>query len=197
MKIYLAGPLFTSAEREWNVQLARQLTRYGFEIWLPQEQEPVERTARNVFFKDVEGLDWTDVVVANMDGPDPDSGTAWECGYAYAKGKPVLAYRTDFRSAGDAHETPYNLMLSESATERRVFICMTVEEAASAISSSLRTIEKSNSTEDRLEPSDPEHERVRRVAQALDDELRNSYFKFNDSTALARRLLAAADRKED
>ena len=53
-----------------------------------------------------------------MDGPDPDSGTAWECGYAFAKGKPVVCYRTDFRISGDTKGAPYNLMLSASATTR-------------------------------------------------------------------------------
>jgi nucleoside 2-deoxyribosyltransferase len=58
------------------------------------------------------------MVVACMDGADPDSGTAWECGYAYAKGKPIVCYRTDFRISGDTAGAPYNLMLSESATTR-------------------------------------------------------------------------------
>ena len=62
-----------------------------------------------------------------MDGPDPDSGTCWECGYAYRK-KPVILFRTDFRAGyklrghlpqreeqSDAH---YNLMLTEAATKR-------------------------------------------------------------------------------
>jgi len=55
------------------------------------------------------GMDWSEVIVANMDGPDPESGTCWECGYAYGK-KPILLYRTDFRQAGDAPNTPFNLM---------------------------------------------------------------------------------------
>src|SRR6202012_1812766 len=66
----------------------------------------------------VNALNWADLVVACMDGPDPDSGTAWECGYAYAKGKPVVCYRTDFRITGDTEGAPYNLMLSESAAAR-------------------------------------------------------------------------------
>ena len=49
-----------------------------------------------------------------MDGPDPDSGTCWECGYAYRK-KPVVIFRTDFRIEGGI--APYNLMLTESATK--------------------------------------------------------------------------------
>jgi nucleoside 2-deoxyribosyltransferase len=53
------------------------------------------------------------MVVAIMDGTQVDDGTAWECGYAYAKGKPVIGLRTDFRSCGDG-KAPVNLMLSES-----------------------------------------------------------------------------------
>ena len=67
---------------------------------------------------DVAALDWADMVVACMDGPDPDSGTAWECGYAYAKGKPIVCFRTDFRISGDTKGAPYNLMLTESAAAR-------------------------------------------------------------------------------
>jgi nucleoside 2-deoxyribosyltransferase len=117
-KIYLAGPLFTLAEQSFNAELARFLEHKGFAVWLPQENEPRRKTARAIFQMDVKALDWADMVVACMDGPDPDSGTAWECGYAYAKGKPVICYRTDFRISGDTKGAPYNLMLSESATSR-------------------------------------------------------------------------------
>jgi nucleoside 2-deoxyribosyltransferase len=65
-----------------------------------------------------------DVVVANMDGADPDSGTCWESGYARRK-KSIIVFRTDFRVGyeirGDAHpaeqhdRVPYSLVLTESA----------------------------------------------------------------------------------
>jgi nucleoside 2-deoxyribosyltransferase len=115
-KIYLAGPLFTLAEQSFNVELARFLEDEGFEVFLPQEHEPRSQTAKSIFEMDVAAVDWADMVVACMDGPDPDSGTAWECGYAYAKGKPIVCYRTDFRISGDIKGGPYNLMLTESAT---------------------------------------------------------------------------------
>jgi nucleoside 2-deoxyribosyltransferase len=117
-KIYLAGPLFTIAEQNFNADLAHFLKRHGFEVWLPQEHEPRRHTAEAIFAMDLEALDSADVIVACMDGPDPDSGTAWECGYAYARGKPVVGYRTDFRVSGDTKGARYNLMLSESATTR-------------------------------------------------------------------------------
>ena len=117
-KIYLAGPLFSLAEQGFNAELARFLESQGFEVWLPQEHEPREQAARAIFAMDVAAIDWADMVVACMDGPDPDSGTAWECGYAYAKGKPIVCYRTDFRISVDTEGAPYNLMLSESASAR-------------------------------------------------------------------------------
>ncbi|MBV8089216.1 MAG: nucleoside 2-deoxyribosyltransferase [Alphaproteobacteria bacterium] len=127
MKIYLAGPLFSAAERNFNSELTRLLRNKGHEVWLPQEFEQRTMTAKQIFVKDVEGIDWADVVVANMDGTDPDSGTSWECGYAYGK-KPVILFRTDFRAGhklgGDRLQieeqngAPYNLMLTEAASQR-------------------------------------------------------------------------------
>jgi len=114
MKIYMAGPLFTTAEIEFNVKLKEALISLGHEVHLPQEHEPREKTAKAIFEADVEGLDWAELVLANMDGPDPDSGTCWECGYAYKK-KPVIVYRTDFRNIVDYTNAMVNLMLTESA----------------------------------------------------------------------------------
>ena len=137
MRIYLAGPLFTAAERSFNRRLRDLLEKkYGHEVWLPQEHEPRARGAMDIFKMDVSGLDSSDVVVANMDGPDPDSGTCWECGYAYKK-KPIIVYRTDFRSSGDTKTTPYNLMLTESADVRLHLPFGDEEKAAAAIHKAL------------------------------------------------------------
>src|SRR5216684_6109606 len=115
MRVYLAGPLFTTAEQEFNRQLRDLLENRGHQVWLPQEHEPRERNAQAIFATDVPGLDAAEVVIASMDGPDPDSGTCWECGYAYKK-KPIVVFRTDFRAADEPGKAPYNLMLTESAT---------------------------------------------------------------------------------
>ena len=115
MKLYLAGPLFSSAERSWNAELAAALRDRGHEVFLPQEQEP-GTDAAGIFATDVGGIDWADALVSIMDGPDPDSGTAWECGYAFGK-KPVVLVRTDIRGKTGS-SGPYNTMLAESATVR-------------------------------------------------------------------------------
>ncbi|MBA2718827.1 MAG: nucleoside 2-deoxyribosyltransferase [Chloroflexi bacterium] len=115
MKLYFAGPLFTSAERAWNDDLTTTLRAGGHEVFLPQDKEP-GKDAPGIFSSDVGGIDWADALVAIMDGADPDSGTAWECGYADGK-KPILLVRTDFRAEAGTG-APYNAMLTESATIR-------------------------------------------------------------------------------
>ena len=137
MKIYLAGPLFTTPEREFNVQLAARLRAAGHEVWVPQENPAAERTGRAIFEKDLKGLDWAEGVVAIMDGPDPDSGTCWECGYAYARSKPVVLYRSDLRGSGDADDIPYNAMLVGAADARIDHRLGTIDEAAAAIHAEL------------------------------------------------------------
>lgn len=113
MKLYFAAPLFSAAERAWNAEIVAELRAAGHEVFLPQEQEP-GKDAAGIFATDVGGIDWAAALVAIMDGPDPDSGTAWECGYAYGK-KPVILVRTDIRA--QAGRSPYNAMLTGSATD--------------------------------------------------------------------------------
>jgi len=117
MRIYLAGPLFTSAEQVWNTDIAARLRAAGHEVFVPQDQDTDRTDAVAIFRHDLSKLVWCDVLVAFMDGEDPDSGTAWECGWAYARDKPVVMVRTDFRGL-DQTPSPYNLMLSASATAR-------------------------------------------------------------------------------
>jgi nucleoside 2-deoxyribosyltransferase len=139
MKIYLAGPLFTIAEKAFNSQLAELLQAGGHQVWLPQEHEPREKGGKAMFEMDVKGIDQSDVVVANMDGPDPDSGTCWECGYAFRK-KPVVVFRSDIRS-GDAPDIGrFNLMLVHSAD-----VCLdehldALETLSAALLKALRTL---------------------------------------------------------
>jgi nucleoside 2-deoxyribosyltransferase len=137
MKIYLAGPLFTTPEREFNVRLATMLRGLGHEVFVPQENPASAPTGAAIFHKDVAGLDWAEAVVAIMDGADPDSGTSWECGYAYARQKPVVLFRSDLRSSGDADDIPYNAMLIGAADAHVELPLATVDEAANAIHAEL------------------------------------------------------------
>jgi len=118
-RIYLAAPLFSDAERTYNASLAALLEKNLFEVHLPQEAgDDTGMRGKNaqerIFSENKKALEEADCVVAVIDGADADSGTAWEMGYAYAMGKPVIAIRTDFRRVGRNEHA--NLMLEESAT---------------------------------------------------------------------------------
>jgi len=118
-RIYLAAPLFSDAERHYNESISTLLRNHYFDVYLPQEAGDDSASRKNqvqkqLFRGNKKALEESDILVAVIDGADADSGTAWEMGYAYARGKPVIAIRTDFRRAGD-HER-VNLMLEQSAT---------------------------------------------------------------------------------
>ena len=49
-----------------------------------------QKWAKAVFKEDVRAIDECDTVIVLNWGMYSDSGTAWECGYAYAKGKTVI-----------------------------------------------------------------------------------------------------------
>jgi nucleoside 2-deoxyribosyltransferase len=112
MRIYLAGPLFTQAEIEFNAMLARELRRRKHNVFVPQEEESKHADTTAVFRNNLYGLNMADSVVACLDGSDVDSGTAWEVGYAYAQRKTVFGLRTDFRAS--ERGCPVNIMLNES-----------------------------------------------------------------------------------
>lgn len=117
-RVYLAAPLFSEAERVFNASVARLLRTHLFEVHLPQEAGD-DSDARDIqeqerlFLLNKTALERSDIVVAIIEGADADSGTAWEMGYAFAQGKPVIALRTDFRRVG--HHEHVNLMLELSA----------------------------------------------------------------------------------
>ena len=85
MKLYFAGPLFTTPERTWNVDVVAALRAAGHEIFLPQEQEP-GKDAAGIFATDVGGIDWADGLVAIMDGPIPIPGPAGKSAMPMAAG---------------------------------------------------------------------------------------------------------------
>lgn len=126
-QIYLAGPLFSQAERDFNVMLRDKLVEMGFSVFLPQEDgndtesSRLEDRQRVIFENDVRGIDESDIILAVLDGgSDVDSGTAWEMGYGYAKGMPVLGLKTDFRTFGDEGIVNLMMEMAVDALERDV-----------------------------------------------------------------------------
>lgn len=96
MKIYLASPLFTDDERKLVNAAAKILRIMNHDVYVPMEHTvenawnlPNHVWARKVFEEDIAAIDNSDLVIAIYYGLYSDSGTAWECGYAYAKNIPV------------------------------------------------------------------------------------------------------------
>ena len=128
MKLYLAGSLFTSAERRWNRTLVRLLRKEKFEVFVPQEikSSPGVFAPKKIFELDRSAIDDCDVVVAWIEGPDPDSGTCWEVGYASGRGKFVIGYTTDLRFfLADYGRHDLNLMLTCGVSKFLRFNCNT------------------------------------------------------------------------
>ena len=106
-RIYLAGPLFSLAERTFNHNLKKMLTPY-FDVYLPQEDGglivnmikaglPPKLASQKVFDIDIRAMNECDVVLIILDGRTIDEGAAFELGFAHAKGKPCYGLKTDFR----------------------------------------------------------------------------------------------------
>jgi Nucleoside 2-deoxyribosyltransferase len=82
LRLYLAGPLFSEAERFWLDGLAARLRSEGFDCFVPHENFPAlaDVTLERVYEVDTEGLRSANALVAWLDGPMVDDGTACEIG---------------------------------------------------------------------------------------------------------------------
>lgn len=125
--IYVAGPLFTIQDREFLIKIRNMIRNLGCDTFLPQEDnndnangrktETTQAKLKNIFRNDYKAIDRADAVIALLDGVPIDCGTAWEIGYAFAKGKPILGYRTDFRVLGNFDNQRIDLMSEAACTE--------------------------------------------------------------------------------
>jgi nucleoside 2-deoxyribosyltransferase len=110
VKIYFAGPLFTPYEREFIDRCAAQLRGAGFAVFVPHEHELAldgTVTAERIFAKDWEALSEANAVLAILDGPMIDDGTACEVGIFYGlmradeSKKGIVGLVTDLRATRD------------------------------------------------------------------------------------------------
>ena len=119
MKIYLASPWFKNNERVMYSQILNKMREQGHEVYAPIEHEVPNawdlsnaEWGRQVFFADIQAIqDCDEVWVLNF-GMYSDSGTAWECGFAYGIGKTVrqLVY-------GMGEDKTYSLMMINGCEE--------------------------------------------------------------------------------
>jgi nucleoside 2-deoxyribosyltransferase len=99
MKLYIAGKLCSGSEVEMLEKVAKLCETKGFTTFLPhRDVGPCKdiNDVQRVFKGDIkQGFKDCDAVVALLDGLHVGAGTAWELGYAYAKGVPVVGLKTD------------------------------------------------------------------------------------------------------
>lgn len=103
MKVYLASPFFNEEESEVKRTVKRRLVELGYDVHDPQNpasdssgwETPNSAWAQRIFRKDVEAVDACELVVAIDWGLYGDCGTAWEIGYAYARGRKILVVVPD------------------------------------------------------------------------------------------------------
>lgn len=107
MKIYLAGPdVFRADAGAYGEHLKRLCDSLGLTGLYPLDTEISAEAggpeaAGEIYRANLALLRQADAVVANLNrfrGHEPDSGTAFEVGYAAALGKPIWAYTEDGRS---------------------------------------------------------------------------------------------------
>ncbi len=107
LRLYLAAPLFSEAELNYNRSLKARLSPY-FDVFLPQEDGSIfvnlvaggmsiAEASKRIFDCDVNAIETADVLLIVLDGRAIDEGAAFELGFAFAKGKKCVALQTDPR----------------------------------------------------------------------------------------------------
>jgi nucleoside 2-deoxyribosyltransferase len=108
VKIYFAGPLFTPYERGYIDECAAALRAAGHDVFVPHEHElavDAGITPAWVFEKDRPGIEGANAVVALLDGPTVDDGTACEIGMFHGlmqsdpSKKGIVGLLTDIRGS--------------------------------------------------------------------------------------------------
>lgn len=102
MRAYLAGYTLSQAGRWWNQELRNAVTHDNpyVEMCIPQEDlfdciQTGQIEAGEIVKLYTQELNTSDCVVAVLDGIEQDAWTGYECGYAKARGKPIIGLKTD------------------------------------------------------------------------------------------------------
>lgn len=106
-KLYLAAPLFSDAEKAYNVYLREILSGF-YDVYLPQEDGlllvdllekgmDLEKAKKLIFENDISAIEECDILLILLDGRAVDEGAAFELGVAYSKRKKCIALQTDPR----------------------------------------------------------------------------------------------------
>ena len=127
MRVYFAGPLFSAAERVFNLRLTEKLEAKGYQVYLPQrdgvesQKPPYNQMDHHalqqaIFEMDRDNVFQADIFLFVLDGRVPDEGACVELGLAYGQrhflgqDKLIIGLHTDMRGAFP--EAKLNAMLT-------------------------------------------------------------------------------------
>ncbi len=106
-KLYIAGPLFSEAEKVYNRDLSDRMSRW-FEVYLPQRDgllfveliasgKSIGNAGEEVFASDTSAISNCDYFLILLDGRTVDEGACFELGFAFANEKKCIGMQTDPR----------------------------------------------------------------------------------------------------
>lgn len=106
-KAYLAAPLFSDAERTFNIRVVAELEKWA-NVYLPQRDGGLmaemiragispDIAACRVFRRDMDAIRDADILIAILDGRAIDEGVAFELGVAFCHSKRCVGLQTDPR----------------------------------------------------------------------------------------------------
>lgn len=177
-RLYLAGPdVFRPDPVEHGRHLVALCAAYGFEGVFPYAQLPAEITmphaqAEYIYRANIAHIESCDAVVANLDffrGPEPDSGTCFEVGYAVARGKRVVGYVPEqgslaqrIRARHPGAVRPQGLLdvngwsLEELGLPLNLMLAVPARIVVGGIEAALRSLSQENRTAGATPPTRPE-----------------------------------------
>ncbi|HLC73237.1 MAG TPA: nucleoside 2-deoxyribosyltransferase [Candidatus Nanoarchaeia archaeon] len=111
--IYIAGPFFNEAQREFLDKIQSMCKELKLKTYLPYKDGGVKNknNSNEIFQKNIENLDKSNLVIAYLTMPEMDTGTAFELGYAYSKNIKIMAILDDIRFF---NKEQLNLMIEKS-----------------------------------------------------------------------------------
>ncbi|WP_050614933.1 nucleoside 2-deoxyribosyltransferase [Bacillus testis] len=111
-RVYLASPFFNDHEIETVAKVEEILRGKGLNVWSPREHQldrhevGSQAWSLDIFHNDIKFIRAADIMVTVYHGNYSDSGTAFECGVAYACNVPNIVVHVGEDS---------NLMIHEGA----------------------------------------------------------------------------------
>lgn len=116
-RVYIAGPLFSKGELDFNEKVDSLLKELGYNTFLPQRDGHLlsrliedgiskQKAIDKIFGLDVDEIKNSDTLLIILDGRVPDEGACVELGIAYALNKNCVGLKTDSRFLMDNMDNP-------------------------------------------------------------------------------------------